>query len=137
MASNHPPPAIDVWQTARDAADVIVVLPPLREGEAPVELFLRWVEKSGAGGFRMGARGGFYDREPVHRVVIEKDFYLGTFVVTQEQWAAVWPGIDAERWYPPGNHWGNAPGARPGFFVYRPDSGILPVEQVSWYDALA
>jgi formylglycine-generating enzyme required for sulfatase activity len=127
----------EVWQAARDAADAIVELPPLRTGGAPVELFLRLVEGSGSAGFRMGSRGQFDDEEPIHRVVIEDDFYLGTFVVTQDQWAAVWPGIDAAGWYRKGSPLGDAPGQRPSDFGDRPDSGLLPVEQVSWYDALA
>ncbi|MFZ4732942.1 MAG: hypothetical protein ACOYK7_10450, partial [Pirellulales bacterium] len=98
-------------------------LPPLHTGGEPVELFLRRVEKSGSAGSRMGSRGQFDDEEPIHRVVIEKEFYLGTFVVTQDQWAAVWPGIDAARWYAKGCPWGDAPGPRPSRFGDRPDSG--------------
>ena len=137
MAARRTPTEIDVWQAARDAADAIVALPPLGGGGAPVELFLRLVEGSGSAGFRMGSRGNDFDEEPTHRVVIADDFYLGTFVVTQDQWAAVWPGIDAARWYPKGRPWGDAPGPRPSGFGDRPDSGFSPVGRVSWYDAVA
>ncbi|NBV46475.1 MAG: hypothetical protein EBR86_12775, partial [Planctomycetia bacterium] len=136
-AGSKPRSEIDVWQAARDAADAIVALPPLHGGGEPLELFLRRVEASGSAGFRMGSRGNDFDEEPTHRVVIADDFYLGTFVVTQDQWAAVWPGIDAARWYPKGGPLGDAPGPRPGRFGDQPDSGSSPVEQVSWYDALA
>ena len=37
----------------------------------------------------MGARGYSEREEPLHTVVIPHEFYLGTFVVTQEQYAAV------------------------------------------------
>ncbi|MCP5021745.1 MAG: SUMF1/EgtB/PvdO family nonheme iron enzyme, partial [bacterium] len=40
-----------------------------------------------AGTFRMGARGQYPDEEPVHSVKIARDFYLGTYPVTQEQFA--------------------------------------------------
>ncbi len=42
-----------------------------------------------AGEFRMGQRGGDSDEEPVHRVAIAQDFWLGETPVTQEQFA-VW-----------------------------------------------
>ena len=37
----------------------------------------------------MGARGVDGTEEPVHGVVIQQDFFLGTFVVTQQQYRAV------------------------------------------------
>ena len=80
----------------------------------------------------MGSRGGHQDEEPIHRVAIETDFYLGTFVVTQEQWAAVWPEI--EGLYGKKGPWEKSPGASPSG---HKGSGLLPVEQVSWYDAMA
>ncbi|MBM4023521.1 MAG: formylglycine-generating enzyme family protein, partial [Planctomycetes bacterium] len=132
--------AAAIWAAAREAADVIVNLPALAGGGAPIELFLRHVPATGPRGFRMGARGEFADEEPIHRVVIDHDFFLGTFVVTQEQWAAVWPGIDAERWYPDRPPWGKPPGASPSYHSpasQGADTSRRPVEQVSWYDALA
>lgn len=38
-----------------------------------------------AGSFRMGQRGGGPEAEPIHRVVIAEDFYLGVFPVTRMQ----------------------------------------------------
>jgi len=40
-----------------------------------------------AGSFRMGSRGEHPDEEPRHWVQIAKPFYLGTFPVTQQQFA--------------------------------------------------
>ena len=42
-----------------------------------------------AGRFHMGARGEYFDEEPVHTVEITQPFYLGIYPVTQEQFA-VW-----------------------------------------------
>lgn len=42
-----------------------------------------------AGSFRMGSRGSYHDEEPRHLVQITQPFYLGTFPVTQQQFA-VW-----------------------------------------------
>ena len=49
-----------------------------------------------AGSFRMGSRGQHSDEEPPHGVQITKPLFLGTYPVTQEQFA-VWAreaGID-------------------------------------------
>ena len=121
-----------LWAAARAAADVVVALPgPGADGQA-MEMFLRKIPGTGPEGFRMGSRGGHQDEEPIHRVAIETDFYLGTFVVTQEQWAAVWPEI--EGLYGKKGPWEKSPGASPSG---HKGSGLLPVEQVSWYDAMA
>ena len=45
------------------------------------------IPASGPNGFVMGARGENLREEPRHRVVIELPFYLGTFPVTQAQFA--------------------------------------------------
>ena len=66
-----------------------------------------------AGSFWMGSRGNFFAEEPVHWVKITQPFYLGTFPVTQEQFA---------RWKP--NH-------RNGF----PGRASNPVEEVDWLEA--
>ena len=46
-----------------------------------------------AGEFLMGSpdsdRYGFFDEKPQHRVRITKPFYLGKYLLTQEQWEAV------------------------------------------------
>jgi formylglycine-generating enzyme required for sulfatase activity len=120
------------WAAARAAADVIVALPGMGADGQPVEMFFRQIAATGSEGFQMGSRGGYPAEEPIHRVVIEPDFYLGTFVVTQEQWAAVWPEI--EGLYGKKGPWEKPPGASPSG---HKGSGLLPVEQVSWYDAMA
>jgi len=73
-------------------------------------------------GFLMGERGGDRDAEPVHRVVIPRDFWLGKFPVTQAQYRAV-----AEAWG------GGKLNADPSHFK----GGERPVEQVSWDDVTA
>jgi formylglycine-generating enzyme required for sulfatase activity len=60
-----------------------------------------------AGSFRMGDEG----EKPVHKVNITKPFYLGKYLVTQEQWEAVM-------------------GSNPSHFK----GPKQPVEQVSWID---
>ena len=119
----------EVWQRARAEANVVVELP------AGVELFLRWVAPTGPGGFRMGARGRDPDEEPIHHVVIKEGFYLGTLVVTNEQWAVVWPEIDLERWYPAGADWTRPSPARS--FVREDPKAYAPVVNKSWCDAMA
>jgi len=122
----------DTWAAARAAADLIVGLPGTGADGHPGEMFFRRIAATGPKGFLMGSRDGDSAEEPIHRVVIEEDFYLGTFVVTQEQWAAVWPEI--EGLYGKKGPWEKPPGASPSG---HKGSGLLPVEQVSWYDAMA
>jgi formylglycine-generating enzyme required for sulfatase activity len=64
-----------------------------------------------AGGFEMGSNNGNPDEKPVHRVKIEKPFYMGKYEVTQAQWKAIM-------------------GARSRPSLRSGDN--LPVEQVSW-----
>ena len=66
-----------------------------------------------AGTFRMGSTDGDDDEKPVHSVTIGKSFYMSKYEVTQRQWREVM-------------------GSNPSRF--KGDS--LPVEQVSWYDAV-
>jgi formylglycine-generating enzyme required for sulfatase activity len=70
-----------------------------------------------AGTFMMGSPGneaGRYDSEVQHQVTINKAFYMGKYQLTQKEWVALM-------------------GSNPSCF--RGDN--LPVEQVSWYDAIA
>lgn len=70
-----------------------------------------------AGEFEMGfpshELGGYSDQEPVHRVKLASDFYMGKYEVTQKQWRDVM-------------------GTDPSYFK----GDDLPVEKVSWDDAL-
>jgi formylglycine-generating enzyme required for sulfatase activity len=63
-----------------------------------------------AGEFRMGSEEHDWEK-PVHKVKINKSFYLGTYPVTQREWKAVM-------------------GSNPSHFK----GNDLPVEQVSWND---
>jgi formylglycine-generating enzyme required for sulfatase activity len=64
------------------------------------------------GTFQMGSNDGDGNEEPVHTVTV-KSFYMGKYEVTQKEWTAVMGGN-------PSNFKGNN----------------LPVECVSWYDAI-
>ncbi|MHC6201823.1 SUMF1/EgtB/PvdO family nonheme iron enzyme [Breznakiellaceae bacterium SP9] len=66
-----------------------------------------------AGTFAMGSTNGDNDEQPVHQVTIRKPFYMGTYEVTQKEWAEVM-------------------GFNPSWFK----GDTLPVEQVSWFDAV-
>ena len=70
-----------------------------------------WIE---AGTFRMGGDEGEYAAQPFTLVTLTRGFWLGTTEVTQAQWSAMM---------------GNNPSH------FRGDT--LPVEQVTWDDALA
>jgi formylglycine-generating enzyme required for sulfatase activity len=68
-----------------------------------------------AGEFMMGSddsnKDAYFDEKPQHKVTISKDFYLGKYEVTQEQWEAVM-------------------GSNPSW-----NEGLKnPVEKVSWDD---
>lgn len=104
----------NVWQLAARQADLTVRLP----GEVP--LFFRRIPP---GSFLMGSRGGGEaDEEPVHRVMLAREFYLGTFVVTQEQYQAVARECPAL-----------ASRAEPSHF----QGARRPVEGVDWQEATA
>ncbi len=74
-----------------------------------------------AGTFMMGCNKGDDSNKPVHEVTITKDFYIGKYEVTQEEWETVI-------------------GKNPSYFSSNPANGEeqtkRPVEQVSWYDTL-
>ncbi len=89
-----------------------------------------------AGEFLMGARGYLANEEPVHRVVISRDFWLGETPVTQAQFA-VWTGSEAyARWFEEnlGNVGGNKEPHRNHF---GGDPERLPAESLSWHEAAA
>jgi len=104
-------------------------------GEASSEALSNTVgmsfKKIAPGKFMMGApeteSGSRIDERPVHQVEITRPFWLGVYEVTQAEYLKV-------------------TGANPSFFsadgdgrakVQSLDSGKLPVEQVSWEDAIA
>ena len=76
-----------------------------------VGIELVWIP---AGSFMMGSESGQSGEKPVHRVTINNGLYMGKYEVTQAQWQSVM---------------GNNPSD------FKGDN--LPVEQVSWDDAVA
>lgn len=64
------------------------------------------------GSFQMGSDDGRDNEKPIHSVTVS-DFYIGKYEVTQKEWKAVM-GSNPSRW--------------------KGDN--LPVEKVSWYDAV-
>ncbi|MDZ4181998.1 MAG: formylglycine-generating enzyme family protein, partial [Candidatus Cloacimonadaceae bacterium] len=64
------------------------------------------------GSFMMGSKDGNSDEKPVHQVTVSS-FYIGKYEVTQKEWSAVM-GTSPSKW--------------------KGDN--LPVEQVSWYEAI-
>ena len=69
-----------------------------------------------------------FDDEEQHEVEITKDFYLGVYEVTQEQWQAVMPG-DNPSWF-------SRDGKGKDGVKDIPDAELkqFPVESVSWND---
>lgn len=71
-----------------------------------------------AGTFDMGSNNGEKREKPVHKVTLTKDYYIGTYEVTQEQYYKVMnkakPSSNS-----PAKGWEN-----------------LPVTHVNWYDAV-
>ena len=77
------------------------------------------MQKIPAGSFMMGSpenEQGHSDDEKQHQVTLTKDYWLGTFEVTQAQWKAV-------------------VGNNPSYKYFQGDD--LPVEQINWGDAKA
>jgi sulfatase-modifying factor enzyme 1 len=72
-----------------------------------------------AGEFRMGARGEYRSEEPIHRVRITRPFYLGTFPVTQAQFAAWTQSVGIEH---------------KNGFLGNPSH---PAESMEWHQAVA
>ncbi|HUF11218.1 MAG TPA: SUMF1/EgtB/PvdO family nonheme iron enzyme [Rhodothermales bacterium] len=68
-----------------------------------------------AGAFEMGSTNGGSDERPVHSVTISRDFYIGTYEVTQGQWQAV-------------------TGSNPSHFGSC--GADCPVETVTWFDVI-
>ena len=119
------------WSAVGAASDVLVPLPSNRIEE---RLSMRF-RKIPAGTFLMGSRGYSAREEPRHRVEIPHDFWLGKYVVTQEEWK--WCvsklGLNIHIWT------GNEPRSLKKFEPQpsRFKGGRRPVEQVSWDDCRA
>jgi formylglycine-generating enzyme required for sulfatase activity len=102
----------------RDLPDWLAVDLPNRGGP----LYLRRIP---AGTFWMGARGNHREndwdknQEPIHRVEITRDFYLGAFPVTQQQFRAFTEatGVTHENGFSGGS--------------------LLPAENMDWHQAAA
>ncbi|HEY9055499.1 MAG TPA: SUMF1/EgtB/PvdO family nonheme iron enzyme, partial [Rectinemataceae bacterium] len=69
------------------------------------------------GTFMMGSNEGYSDEKPVHQVTVSS-FMIGRYEVTQEQYQKVM-------------------GTNPSKFTSGSEAPRRPVEQVSWYDAVA
>ena len=103
------------WAALAAEPDLEVPL-PVPAGQAALSMRFRRIP---AGEFVMGSRGNNSNEEPPHRVILPHDFWLGKFVVTQEEWQAV-----VERSRPAGLE------ASPSRFRGQ----RRPVERVSWED---
>jgi formylglycine-generating enzyme required for sulfatase activity len=124
------------WERAAEDADLTLELP------GGIPMFFRLIPATGPEGFRMGARGYGADEEPVHRVVIPQPFYLGTFPVTQEQFAVWTPTPEYDEWFRENSDlirrtsWNKKEKAEPhsnGF----PENPKRPAEQVTFWEAVA
>ena len=74
------------------------------------------------GTFQMGSTAGYDEEKPVHEVTISKGYFMGRHEVTQQLYFAVMGK--------------NPSGFKTGAEDEEPKEGLLPVEQVSWYDAV-
>lgn len=83
-------------------------------GDTTIPLEMRIVN---AGTFTMGSPdteiGRYPNESPQHEVKITNDYFMGKYEITQEQWEAVM-------------------GSNPSYWI----GNNLPVERVSWYDAV-
>jgi formylglycine-generating enzyme required for sulfatase activity len=77
-----------------------------------------------AGEFVMGNRGGKPSEQPLHRVTIDRPFWIGHVEITNQQYAAFDPSHDSRV----ESRFGMQFGVR-GFYVNGPDQ---PVVRVSW-----
>ena len=106
------------WAALAAEPDLEVPL-PVPAGQAALSMRFRRIP---AGAFVMGSRGNNPNEEPAHRVILPHDFWLGKFVVTQEEWQGL-----VEACTPAGLE------ASPSRFKGR----RRPVETVSWDDVQA
>ncbi|QDU18360.1 formylglycine-generating enzyme family protein [Urbifossiella limnaea] len=110
--ATRPPPPADLPPTERS-----------KTGEFDLALIA-------AGSFRMGSwehEKGRQAEEEEHEVKLTRPFYLGVHEVTQEQYQKVM-GTNPS--------WFAATGPGADRVAEMPDTGRLPVERVSWFDAV-
>ncbi|MEN9665161.1 MAG: Serine/threonine-protein kinase pkn1 [Planctomycetota bacterium] len=82
------------------------------------------------GAFWMGERGGNADEEPKHRVVMPYGYWLGKYVVTQEEYRQVVEGLGlVGKSCANGDEWTGSPSRISG-------NDRHPVEGVSWREAV-
>jgi len=108
------------WTGLADEPDLELRLPDAMGRPSGLVMRFRRIPK---GSFFMGSRGESGWEEPRHRVAVPQEFWLGKFVVTQDEYAAVVRGLSALRELEPD----------PSDF----NGGRRPVESVSWDDATA
>jgi formylglycine-generating enzyme required for sulfatase activity len=99
----------------------IVVPLPLPAGHEPLTMTFCRIP---AGAFRMGVRNTFSDQEPIHDIVMPYEYWLGSHIVTYEQYGAVVKGLGLE---------GNERPDRISRTLDKIDRGC-PHEQVAWRD---
>ena len=88
----------------------------MQSSNASIETLIPMVSVQG-GTFMMGSATGDSDQKPVHQVLLTS-FIIGQYEVTQEQYQKVI-------------------GINPSYFKNGSEAPKRPVEQVSWYDAVA
>jgi len=116
-------PAPHAWTGLAAEPDYPLALPePAAVGEPPLAMLFRRIP---AGSFVMGSRSMDAREEPRHRVVLEQEFWLAKFVVTQAEYARVVRAVEFPAKFGLGLDPSHFKGAR------------RPVEQVSWDDAMA
>ena len=105
------------------------VIPPVSEQEAAHEADQPL-------SFLMGSRGYYDDEEPRHRVIIPRPFHLGTFPVTQAQFAVWTDSADYAEWFAGAPERQEVDETTPH---QNSNSGspLLPAENLSWYEAKA
>ncbi|MFL6208344.1 MAG: SUMF1/EgtB/PvdO family nonheme iron enzyme [Pyrinomonadaceae bacterium] len=97
--------------SAASVEPVTHVTTPQKSMTNPMVAEFVWIPP---GSFMMGSDNGRPDEKPVHRVTISEGFYMGKYEVTQAQWQAVMRNNPSH---------------------FKGDN--LPVENVSWDDAIA
>ena len=120
------------WEAQPESLDLVRLILPHRDQGVP--LYFQRIEP---GHFMMGSRFGGAEEEPEHRVEIGEPFYLGTFPVTQEQFAC-WTGSAAYgAWYEKALAAGWLPSYAKGRHENENKGNPKhPAENLNWYDAV-